>query len=216
MAKKQRAFDAQGKPASVEYSNRLDDLKAASRVVGTTDRSQLDWLVRFAAEDPTSWQSATVAARGDCLLALAKGGYPANLIGGVALPEPPTRSEVLSLQLDLKRTLRSLLHESAVGVPVWFPAEPQSLTGLMRCSAVGEKPAIFGAPYRPESLRAAVFQRLRDLVFRVGDRLIACPLCGDGLVAVRKQKFCSEEHAQKFRNENRSSGGGHGRQTRKG
>ncbi len=173
-----------------DYAQRLRDLKAGTKIIMDTNGGRLGWLLGFIAEDPEKWHSTELAVRGDCLHALGRGGFPDNLVGGINLPEPMKATEVAALQKELRAMLRALLGETLRIVPI----PTQGLTvALILLSGVGEKPALFGVTYGHVTARTAVFQAVKDLILREGDRLLACPVCSNPFLAFGRRKHCSRE-----------------------
>ena len=113
---------------------RLEDLKVATTVIGDTAAARLAWVVAFAQENPLKWHSATRAAHGDNLLALAHHGYPASLAGGVALPPPLPAPAVDALHDELRKPCAP----SSVALPVG--AWRSRLRGSRRPSCASRTP----------------------------------------------------------------------------
>jgi hypothetical protein len=184
---------------------RLEDLKLATRTIGDTTAARLAWVIRFIGEDPAAWHPAVATAHGDCLQALARGGIPDNLMGGVELPEVLTPGDVAGLHAELRATVRDLLSKNPLGAnKVTIPTEGDS-ESLVRLTQAGKKPALFASGHGHTSARTAVFQGVKDLIVQAGDRLIACPACGKPFIALRKQEYCSTSCAQRARNERREA-----------
>jgi hypothetical protein len=186
-------------------TTRLDDLKAASRVIGDTAASRLAWVVRFIGEDPATWHPAVRVVHGDCLDAIALGGVPETVVDR-ALPDPPAPEEVEALHRDLRTTLRNLLSGNPTRAHrVAIPTEGRS-EDLVRLTSAGKKPAMFAVTYGDVHRRTRVFQTVKDLILQAGHQLVACPPpCGKPFIAVRKQLFCTVQCAQRARNERRDS-----------
>jgi hypothetical protein len=178
---------------------RIADLKAAQHLIGDTYPARLAWVIRFIAEDPTTWYPAVRAAHGDCLHMLVFG-----IVDYDNLPDPMTPEEVETLHRDLRDKLRKLLNPWPDGqLPmVSIPTEGQT-EGLVRASAVGKKPAIFGTTHGQATAYTAVFQAVKNLILQAGHRLLACPACGTPFISVRKQEYCTPRCSQRTRNKNR-------------
>jgi hypothetical protein len=70
---------------------------------------------------------------------------------------------------------------------------------LVRATAPGIKPAIFATnPRGGGPRRTVLFQVVKDLVLKEGDRLIRCPECKEPFLALRKKKFCKGECLQRW------------------
>jgi hypothetical protein len=101
--------------------------------------------------------------------------------------------------------LRDLLGKNPTRAQlVEIPTEGQT-EALIRLTPAGKKPAMFVTSRGQASARTAIFQAVKDLILRAGDRLIAClaPRCGAPFIAIRKQEYCSPRCAQRVRNEKR-------------
>ena len=190
---------------------RLDDLKVATKTIGATAAARLTWVVRFVDEDPATWHSAMRAAYGDCLVALSCGGFPDNFVELPNLPPPLAPEKVTDLHADLGAMLRPLLSNGGPGafeVPIQTEG---GITGIIRLTGVGVRPAQFTRRYGHVDSRSAIVHRVVDLLEQAGGRLIACPACKKPFVAVRKQRFCKTRCAQRVRNERKAE-----RRTKKG
>jgi hypothetical protein len=164
-------------------------------------------------EDPGTWPSHTRAAHGDCLIALAR-PFPQFLKGGVELPEPLTSEQVDALHGELRTFLRTWVSDQPPGNARLMVAIPtQGLTEhLVRLTDVGVRPVQSTVIYGHEHVQTAIFQAVKNLILQAGDRLLACPVCRGPFVAVRKQRFCTPQCAQRERNERkaaRQKKGGH-------
>jgi hypothetical protein len=191
---------------------RRADLRVASATIGETGSERLMWVVEFSQEDPARWHSAERSARGDCLIALAHGGFPESLIQPTrgVFPDPLPRPTVDQLQSELRAVLAQLV-TAPVGVPVKLPIEGSS--ALVRATVVHSlrdgknvgHPAIFGSTSGHRNVRSAVFQALRDLILSHGTSLLACanPKCRAPFVKTHKQVFHSKDCAQRHRNDKR-------------
>lgn len=189
----------------VDGHARMKDLKMATTLIGDTSAARLGWLVAFTQESPARWHSATRATHGDCLLALARGGYaPSEAYDErhVTLPAPLEPSAVVGLHDELRASLRTLVSAKKGGV-VEIPSEGLRET-LWRVSYAGQKPAKFTTGWSADNARTGVFQALKRLVVEVGSRLLQCKGCGDAFVAVRQQVFCKESCAQRARNDRKA------------
>jgi hypothetical protein len=192
--------------ASDAYAARLADLKTASRAIGDTYAARLAWVIRFIGENPETWHPAVAVAHGDCLHAIGLGGFPPSLVGDIDLPDPLTAEEVADLHRELCAMLRDLLGKNPDrgGQLVMIPTEGQT-EGLIRLTLAGKKPAMYAVSRGQTTARTAIFQAIKDLILRAGDRLIAClaPGCGAPFIAIRKQEYCSPRCAQRVRNQKR-------------
>jgi hypothetical protein len=186
------------------YAHRLACMKAASRKIGATAASKLAWLVRFSAEDPSSWHPGERAEAGDCLLALARGRFPENLIGGVELPDPLPPGDVD----DVHRHVHALLHKvvnAAAGEMVPVVTVESLEIGLVRLTFVGAKPAAWGVTSWAPSIRDATLHAVKDLIVQAGDRLIACRACTSPLIGDGKRTHCRDSACgQKARNDRKA------------
>lgn len=193
-----RVFDENGRPAGPAYRERLADLKTASVQVGDSDRARLAWVVTFAREDPRAWHSSAVAQFGDGLLALEH-PFPESLCGGVRLPPRIPAAEVREIHEKIASLLQRLV---TARVMEYVEIPTQGLTIFMvRITAVGAKNAVFAQALSAKRLDVLLLNRIRDLLFRAGGRVIACGLCGRPIFAVRKQMYCdSNTCGQKARN----------------
>jgi hypothetical protein len=208
--RRETAWDEHNKPVPPDhaYALRLSDLKAAFKSVGNTPIQRLSWITRFVSEDPTTWQSTTRAAHGNCILALTGYAFPPFLHGGVTLPTPLPPEDIDEVHRELSRALRQFVNMPA-GETVFFapdgkPLESDVHLGIARFSDVHKKPAVWVGVTRFKSPRAALYV-LRELLLRAGERVIACRWCGAPVVAVRKQEFCNTKCAMKARNDRRPS-----------
>lgn len=201
---KPRIFGVGGKPATEAYERRFADLRAASREVGDTNSSRLAWIVRFAVQpDVAQWHSAALASAGDGLLAIGGHAVPSNCLGGVRLPPSLSREQVVGLHSDLSRVLRAVVSATAEdGAPI-IATGPMEV-GILRLTAIGQKPARFGLVYGDSAPREAVLHRLKEMILESGGHLIACRLCESPFLANRKQQFCTPQCAQKARNDRKA------------
>ncbi|MEO8076716.1 MAG: hypothetical protein ABI818_10330 [Acidobacteriota bacterium] len=183
-------------------ARRFEDLKAAYLVIGDSAVSRLTWIAQFAREDPSTWQSGTRAAHGNCILALTGFLFPPNLVGGPRIPPPLPPEDVDEVHRALKRAMHDLVNNPA-GEPVDIPTDAVSVA-VVRVSGVHEKPAKWGTVLTYTS-PLAVLHALKDLVLVAGDRLVACRYCAAPFVAFKKQEFCGEQCAQKSRNEKKAA-----------
>lgn len=204
------------------YRERLAGMKAASRQIGNSADSKLAWVVRFAAESPSSWHPAAVVAFGDCLLALARWRVPDNVIHGGPMPEPLPIDEVEELQHELHRLLHRVVN-SAVGELVHVVTVDQLEINIVRASGKGSKPAVWGVSSRAASTRDALLHAVTNLIVTAGARLVACHACTAPLIGDGKRTHCRDSGcAQRARNERRAArarsmtkGVASGKQTRK-
>lgn len=205
MASASAVFDEKGKAVSPTsaYGQRLASLLAASREIGDTARSRLSWIVQFITGEPTRPMA------GDCLLALIGYGLPPNIKGGVLLPPPLKPAQVEAIHRKLKYLIQDAVRNPP-GEPVWSSGDGLDI-GLVRVSSESVKPAAWGLTYRSATLTVAAVRAVTDLIFRAGDRLIACRWCKEPLVAIKKQQFCNANEAQQFRNDKRRLEGGRSR-----
>jgi len=197
------AYDERGRPASRAYTQRLADLKAAFVVVGDTAASRLSWVTQFVAENPSTWQSGTRAVHGNCILALTGFAFPENVLGGVPLPAPLPPEDVDEVHRELSKFLRDAVTGPA-GRPLFLPHDAAARVGLVRASGPYQKPARWGNVYRYTS-PLGLLPVVRDLIVVAGHRLVACRYCQSPLVAFKKQQFCGEPCAQKFRNDKKAA-----------
>jgi hypothetical protein len=196
-------FDERVRPVGPDsvYARRFTDLKIASQQVGASSLSRLAWVVRFVGEKPETWHSATPAAHGDCLHALAGHAIPPNMVGGISLPAPMDAADVDAIHREVKAFL-----VAAVGHAVLEPVPIRSdglQVGLVRLSEIRARPAVWSLVYSAAAPAVAVLHAVKDLVLQAGDRLVACRYCGEPVLAVKKRAFCNEHCAQRFRNEKR-------------
>jgi predicted nucleic acid-binding Zn ribbon protein len=201
------ATKAKTKTTSTTWTvpDRLADLKIATKVIGDTHAARLAWIVRFVREDPAMWHSATRASHGDCLVALGQGGYPVNVEEVNHVPPPLEPAQITALHAELRTALRALVSGGgarAFAVP--FETEG-GITELVRLTGVGVRPAQFTRFYADADARSAVLRAVANLLEWAGGPLIACPVCKDPLVIVRKQRFCSAKCAQKMRNDRKAA-----------
>lgn len=186
-------------------SMRLADLKLATKHIGDTPAARLTWVVRFVREDPAQWHPAVAVrtAHGDCLLALARGGFPENLMGGIALPAALTPGEVDALHGELCALLHDFFNKNPTGIyKVELPIEGKS-ESLWRLTAAGHTPAQFATSASHASPRTAVLQAVKTLILQAGARIIRCPACETPFLKLRKQLFCTAQCAQRARNKRR-------------
>lgn len=168
---------------------RLEDLRAAAKIIGDTRSARLAWLVRFVNEDPQTWHSTRKAEHGDCLHALA--GHVGIRIDD--LPAPLTARQVVSIHRGLRSTLRALLGSAPEGAfMVKIPCRGLTMA-LVRATAAGVRPAKFAPTYGDSVPRTAIFRAMVDLVLSSGERLLACPSCGNPFLATGRKKYCSRE-----------------------
>jgi hypothetical protein len=197
------AFDEQGRRVSAKsaYAHRIAELHDAHHAIGDTNASHLAWVVKFAGEDSHLWNAATERAYGNCITALARGGFPDFLVGGIRLPPPLESREVHAIHQAVKEMLKAAV-QAKVGQLVPIPTVGLTMA-LVRVTEKGKKPAQWGVSYGSETASTAVLKRVADLVLAAGDRLVACKYCGGPIVSVKKQLFCNPFEAQKFRNDKR-------------
>lgn len=196
-------YDEDGKRVSATsaYAQRFGDLVDASRTVGHTPASQLAWVTKFIAEDPSRWNERTERSHANCLTVLATAIIPEFVHGGFRLPPTLDSEEVREIHQLLKNTLTAAV-DASVGVPIVIPTEGLTMA-LVRASEKGKKPAIWGVTYGGRA-DTAVVRSVVDLIRSpAGDRLIACKYCGNPIVSVKKQLFCNPFEAQKDRNSKR-------------
>jgi hypothetical protein len=176
----------------------------ADRRLGATAEDRLRWLVNeFLATDLKSLLGPERVALGYLLRQLTP---PVGVLTYQRLG--PLRDEDLwAVQKRIRRGLEAL-----VKGPDWPASLTDATAGfslprtrhdrLVRMTRMGDKPAIFQLVTEAESEVHSIIRAAGDLILRGGRRLRACALaeCQRPFVARRKAQFCSETHAQKFRN----------------
>jgi len=115
--------------------------------------------------------------------------------------------EVAEIRARLRRTLSDAVGAAGFGQPVTFHANSDGPLELQvfRLTAPGAKPAQWGWWHHSATVAGAVMHAVATLITQVGDRLIACRLCGAAIVATRKQQYCTEGEAQKARDQRKAA-----------
>lgn len=152
---------------------------------------RLGWLVQFAREDPAKWLPGAQESHGYRLLACAWGPLLPSLVSFGPDPDAPrsplTPADVRRFHRELRAWFHALVSYPG-GMPgIVVPMRGYGLT-LVRATAPGEKPSIFGmAPRGP--LKTMLFHRAAQWIFAT-DRLVACPECRRPVLALRRRLFC--------------------------
>lgn len=179
----------------------VTDLRFAIQTIGDTAPARLAWLLGFLGEAPERWHPAVRAVHGACLVMLAIADL--ENVALLKFQRALTPDEILDLHTALRATVGALLTDNPTGgAQVSIPTDGLS-ERLVRTTKAGVKPAVFGVDYGLDNPRTAIFQAVKTLILRAGDRLIACPACRTPFLAVHKMQFCSPRCAQRARNERR-------------
>jgi len=177
-------------------------IRKARQQIEAEPGAALGWLVRFVREDPERWLPGDMEAHGYRLLALVYGPIGEHVLQRGAGHIPPiTPTSVVEIHAELAAFFSELVSGPAPRT-VKVPTDDLGKV-LIRASAPGEKPAIFGIS-RGGPRRTLLFQAVEALVL-ASDRLMACPgpKCGKPFLALRKKKFCDSDCLQSWHDERR-------------
>lgn len=191
MAKKR-----QGATRGFEPDPMLPLIRKARQQIEESPGSALGWLLDFLRRsEPAQWLPGEVEAHGYRLLALVYGPLPESLLSFLDGHVPPvTPADVESIHAEMRAFFRDLVTLPA-GTPIKIPTDDLHQV-LVRATAPSEKPAVFVIGSAGGPRRTILFQTVRELILKHGDRLIACPRCKEPFLALRKRLFCSSKCLQ--------------------
>lgn len=181
-------------------------IRTAGRQIDAEPGGRLGWLLRFVREDPSRWLHGNREAHGHRLLAMMYGTTLLDSLVAFERPVSPVApADVDAMHAQLGAFFRALVSEDWPRVLVPTDGLEEH---IVRATAPGEKPAIFGL-MRRGPLPTMVLQAAKTLVTEGGgNRLLACKECGGPFLALRKRLFCSQPCLQKYYDARRPKKGG--------
>lgn len=174
-------------------TSRIEDVRAATRLIGATAEARLRWVTEFARDELPEHPGARAAAS-DCLVALAWPAPP-----WTAAPAPLAQKTIETLHAELRVIFLDLVTrtEGSTDFPVSAPVQ------IKRLTVAHQKPAKWASarPITPDNPRVAILLAVRDLVLMGGDRLLGCLDCKKAFVGRKRQEYCTDVCAQRARNQ---------------
>jgi hypothetical protein len=170
----------------------LSDIRRAAQQIDQKRGGALAWLTEFVRQAPKTWLDGEAAAHGLRLLAIAN---PATLAPNVVRlardMAPLGREEVEAMHRELREFLTRAVSAPA-GEAITVPGD-DGREALVRATAPGVKPAIYGTT-RGGSVRTMLFEQVKRMILQPdGARLVACKQCEQPTLALRRRLFCSQE-----------------------